>query len=146
MAGPATQALATPSDPMSQALHGPDPNTLLAVQRNLMASDRTLMAWIRTCLSLIGFGFTLAKAFRALADQHIFIHGPGGNVWTAEAVGMALLMLGIFALIGAIYDHHRDLKQLRAAGLEKRFSLPMAVASVLAIVGCMGLVSISMRH
>ena len=111
-----------------------------------MASDRTLMAWIRTSLSLIGFGFTLAKVFQSLAEEHIFIRGPRGNVWTAEAIGMALLILGVFALVAAIFDHHREVKQLRIAGLQRRFSLPAAVASVLAIVGSMGLVSIAMRH
>ena len=116
------------------------------MQRNLMASDRTLMAWIRTSLSLIGFGFTLAKVFQSLAEEHVIVRGPAGNVWTAEAVGMALLLLGVFALVAAIFDHHHDLKQLRAAGLARRFSLPTAVASVLAIVGCMGLLSVTMRH
>jgi putative membrane protein len=124
----------------------PDTNTLLAMQRNLMASDRTLMAWIRTSLSLIGFGFTLAKVFQSLAEEHIFVRGPRGNVWTAEAVGMALLILGVFALVAAIFDHHREVKQLRTAGLQRRFSLPAAVAAILAIVGCMGLVSVAMRH
>jgi uncharacterized integral membrane protein len=59
---------------------------------------------------------------------------------------MALLLLGVFALVAAIFDHHREIKQLRTAGLNRRFSLPSAVASVLAIVGCMGLLSIAMRH
>jgi putative membrane protein len=131
---------------MDHAVHDPDPNTRLAMQRNLMASDRTLMAWIRTSLSLIGFGFTLAKVFQSLAEEHVFVRGPAGNVWTAEAVGMALLSLGVFALVAAIFDHHHDMKQLRAAGLERRFSLSTAVASVLAIVGCMGLLSVTMRH
>ena len=131
---------------MDHELHDPDPNTILAMQRNLMASDRTLMAWIRTSLSLIGFGFTLAKVFRSLAEEHVLVRGPAGNIWSAEAVGMALLLLGVFALIAAIFDHHHDLKQLRAAGLARRFSLPTAVASVLAIVGCMGLLSVTVRH
>ena len=111
-----------------------------------MAADRTLMAWIRTSLSLIGFGFTLAKVFRSLAEEQVLVRGPAGRVWSAEAVGMALLLLGVFALIAAIFDHHHDLKQLRAAGLARRFSLPTAVASVLAIVGCMGLLSVTVRH
>ena len=110
-----------------------------------MASERTLMAWIRTSLSLIGFGFTLAKVFRSLAEEHVFLRGPAGNLWTPEAVGMALLSLGIFALVGAIVSHRHDLKQLRAAGLERRLSLAIAVASVLAIVGCMALLSVATR-
>src|SRR5579863_1740796 len=33
----------------------------LARERNREASERTLMAWIRTALSLIGFGFGIGK-------------------------------------------------------------------------------------
>lgn len=71
----------------------------------------------------------------------MFVKGPRGNVWTPEAVGMALLALGLFALIAAVVNHYNDLKPLRAAGLQKKFSLPASVASVLAIVGCMALIS-----
>ncbi len=124
-------------------MHTPDANTLLAMQRNLMAAERTLMAWIRTSISLIGFGFTLAKVFRSLADENVFIRGPRGNVWSAEAIGMLLLCLGIFALIVAMFDHHRALNQLRADGLKIRFSLPIAVAAVLAIVGIIALLSVA---
>jgi putative membrane protein len=115
------------------------------MERTLMASDRTLMAWIRTSLSLISFGFTLAKIFRALAEQSEFLRGPLGNVWTPEAVGTALLALGTFALLGAIYNHYSDLKRLKVHGLKMRLSLVTIVAGVLAMVGCMGLVSVTMR-
>ena len=33
----------------------------LAKERSRQASDRTLMAWVRTSLSLIGFGFGIAS-------------------------------------------------------------------------------------
>ena len=38
-----------------------DVATELARERDREAADRTLMAWIRTSLSLIGFGFGIAK-------------------------------------------------------------------------------------
>lgn len=111
-----------------------------------MASERTLMAWIRTSLSLIGFGFTLAKVFQTLAQEDVFLRGPAGKVWTPEVVGMALLSLGIFALVAAIFNHRHDMKELRAAGLESRLSLAIVVASALAIVGCMGLLAAAVRE
>ncbi len=103
------------------------------------------MAWIRTAISMIGFGFTLAKLFQSLAESNVLIRGPAGRVWTAEGVGLLLISLGTFALVFAVFDHRRELKQLRAVGLEARFSLTVAVASVLAILGVMALVSVLVR-
>ena len=122
-------------------MHGSDPNTL-AMHRNFMAAERTLMAWIRTSISMIGFGFTLARVFQSLAEQHILVKGPRGNIWTAEAVGTALISLGTFALIAAIIDHLREVRWLRTCGLEARFSLPAAVAATLAILGVTALLSV----
>jgi putative membrane protein len=120
----------------------PDQNTQLALQRSFLAAERTLMAWIRTSISMIGFGFTLAKLFQSLASSNVLIRGPAGRVWTAEGVGMLLISLGTFSLIAAVFDHHRELKQLQAVGLEPRFSLTMTVGSVLAILGLMALLSL----
>src|SRR5262249_37221539 len=116
--------------------------TELAMRRNFMAAERTLMAWIRTAISMIGFGFTLAKLFQALSQQKILIKGPAGSTWTAEGVGMTLVVLGTFSLIVAIFDHRRQLKLLRADGLQERFSLSRIVASILAILGVMALLAL----
>jgi putative membrane protein len=127
---------------MKQADQTLDQNTQLALQRSFLAAERTLMAWIRTSISMIGFGFTLAKLFQSLAKSNVLIRGPAGNVWTAEGVGMLMISLGTFALIVAVFDHRRELKQLQEMGLGPRFSLTMAVGSVLAILGVMALVSL----
>jgi len=120
-----------------------DDNTRLALQRSYLANERTLMAWIRTAISLIGFGFTLAKVFQALADSNVLIRGPAGMVWTAEGVGITMIALGTFALLIAVLDHRRELKLLHGAGLERRFSLTRVVASVLGILGLMAVLSLA---
>jgi putative membrane protein len=127
---------------MDQADPSLDRNTQLALQRSFLATERTLMAWIRTAISMIGFGFTLAELFRSLARSNVIIRGPAGNVWTAEGVGMILISLGTLSLMVAVFDHRREIKQLREAGLPRRFSLTMTVASVLSILGVMALVAV----
>jgi putative membrane protein len=80
---------------------------------------------------MVRAGFTLAKLFQSLASSNVVLRGPAGNVWTAEGMGLLLISLGTFALLVAVFDHRRALKQLQAGGLGRRFSLTMAVASVL---------------
>ncbi len=41
----------------------------MARLRTSMASDRTLMAWVRTALSMISFGFTIYKFFQYLYES-----------------------------------------------------------------------------
>ena len=41
----------------------------LALDRSRLASERTLMAWVRTAMSMVTFGFTIYKFLRFLQDQ-----------------------------------------------------------------------------
>lgn len=127
---------------MDHTNHSLDRSTQLALQRSFLATERTLMAWIRTSIALIGFGFTVAKLFQSLARSNVLVRGPAGRVWTAEGVGLLLISLGTFALVVAIFDHRREMEQLHTAGLPGRFSLTMTVASVLAILGVMAVLSL----
>ena len=74
--------------------------TALAFQRNRLAADRTLMAIMRTSLSMIGFGFTLYTfttnfirrdgAAGVLAQQ-----APTRFAMTMIVLGTLLLVLGL---------------------------------------------------
>ena len=45
-----------------------DARTKLAFQRTFLAHERTQMAWVRTSLSLIPFGFAIAKFYQFLHE------------------------------------------------------------------------------
>ena len=82
--------------------------TGMSFQRTRMSADRTLMSVIRTALSLIGFGFTIYQAFQKLHEADV-IRQAGAP----RNFGLALILLGVFILLGGIVGHARYMLELR---------------------------------
>lgn len=53
-----------------------DNSTKLAAERNRLALERTLMAWVRTAISLITFGYGFYKASQLVNSGHL-VHRDG---------------------------------------------------------------------
>ena len=113
----------------------------LAGDRNRMASERTLMGWIRTSLAMISFGFGLAKFFDYLKYTQPQKASQLGN--GPEFVGQFLLYLGTFLILGAAIAHWRRLALLDRGEVSyrSRFSLGLLVAFVLFALGIFAIVS-----
>jgi putative membrane protein len=120
-----------------------DQGTSLALKRSAFAAERTLMAWIRTALSLISFGFTIVKFFQYLETSR---GGPMvglmGRTWSPETVGLAMMAIGTGSLTAAVVEHWKALKNFRAEGLEPRWSLALLVATLIAVLGVFALVTV----
>jgi putative membrane protein len=87
-------------------------NSELAKERNRQASDRTLMAWIRTALSLIGFGFGIAS-FRDILLEAGLVRNPQNYGSTTLVFGLSFIALGIFGLLAASVQHWLILQHLK---------------------------------
>ena len=85
--------------------------TELAKYRSRAAADRTLMAWIRTCLSLIGFGFGIPTIVRAIENTRISHHlNP---VRFSVIVGLSFIVTGMLGMVLGLREHRRLLKQIQ---------------------------------
>jgi putative membrane protein len=103
-----------------------------------LAAERTLLAWIRTGLALMGFGFVVARFGLFLqefqAAQHTSLkQRPGLSLW----FGTALIVAGILVNLFAGWHHARLVRALDHGQRSKSHSaMPaVAIAFFLALVG-----------
>lgn len=87
-------------------------NNELAKERTRAAADRTLMAWIRTALSLIGFGFGIPTIVRTLETTRIGAHLNPHHF--TNVVGLSFIGVGMFAMAAALKEHRRTLKRIQS--------------------------------
>ena len=86
--------------------------TELAKYRSRAAADRTLMAWIRTSLSLIGFGFVIPTIVRTIQNTQAGHHLD--PVRFSVIVGLAFIATGMFGMALGLKEHRRLLKQIQS--------------------------------
>ncbi len=124
-----------------QADHPLDRATRLAFERTFLAHERTQMAWVRTSLTLISFGFAIAKFYHFLHEDQ-----PGrGPLLGAGTVGTLMILIGLVALALASIQHRRSLQALRVECPDLQASLAWVIATLLALLGILALFVVWVR-
>lgn len=84
----------------------------LAKERTRAAADRTLMAWIRTALSLIGFGFGIPTIVKTIEATRLGSR-IGSHPW-ANGISLLFIAIGIFAMAEALKDHRQVVTRIQS--------------------------------
>jgi putative membrane protein len=92
----------------------PEPDLPEKDPRVYLAAERTLLAWIRTGLAMMGFGFVVARFGLFLRELEASHGGPSirplhGSQW----FGTALVLLGAMVNLLAALNHARFVQRLR---------------------------------
>ena len=103
-----------------------------------LAAERTFLAWIRTSLALMGFGFVVARFglfLRALqaSQPNLSVQSSESSFW----FGTSLIILGAIVNIVSVRRHVRLVQELNLGGstFNRPSSFAIAVALIMAVAG-----------
>jgi len=119
-------------------------NNELAKERTRAAADRTLMAWIRTSLSLIGFGFGIPTIVRTIGMTQI--RNNVNSHYFSNVIGLSFISIGIYAMFAALREHRKILNQIRGDRYVYEGSdMAAQVGVALLIVGFISFIGVLIR-
>ena len=106
--------------------------------RVFFAAERTLLAWMRTGLTVIVVGFVVARFGLFLQLLSVERASVRVDVGFSAALGVLFVLAGSVAILFATLQHRRFLATLPAADLPSSYNRAFAVAAS-AAVGVLGL-------
>ncbi|MDY6898972.1 MAG: DUF202 domain-containing protein [Cyanobacteriota bacterium] len=86
--------------------------------REHLANERTFLAWLRTSISLIGFGLAIARFSLFLRQIQSTTAGQtvkNNSIFNSENLGLCLVIVGIIVIALAAWRYNRVFRQIERA-------------------------------
>jgi putative membrane protein len=114
------------------------------------AAERTLLAWMRTGLALMGFGFVVARftlflrEFGAVGRATTPEILPAGSIW----IGTGLIALGVVVCLLGSFEYFRFLRESQRGKtyLPRTALLAVVVAVILGFLGIGMVLFLILKH
>jgi putative membrane protein len=113
----------------------------MADPRVYLAAERTLLAWIRSGLTVMALGFVVARfglfltLLTATNPSTAVVHHAH---WPSSAIGIVLVVLGATVILGALQNHRSYIRSLPPEDIPKP-AIPWLTSFMAVAVAVIGL-------
>ena len=108
----------------------PELPTDLGEMRTIMAADRTMMAWVRTALAMLSFGFTIYRFLEGIRAENQLTER---NI--PQHVGLFLAGMGTLSIVMGTFQYWATLRDLNRV---QEFRVGRPVLFVSLVMCCAG--------
>jgi len=100
-----------------------------------LANERTFLAWIRTSISVVVFGFVVAKFGITLRELLSVQNRSAQESGMSLAIGLAFMLFGIFLSLAALLRYRNTRRRLEGGGFEPAGGIITVLGIVTALFG-----------
>jgi len=118
-------------------------------QREHQANERTFLAWLRTSIALIGFGFAIARFGLFLRQLQTAVTNqlaPTNSLFNSESLGVTLVIIGIVVIALATWRYNQVFWQIERGDYQPNRWLVWLVAGVVMILGTLSIPFVLWRN
>jgi len=112
-------------------------------QREHQANERTFLAWLRTAIALIGFGFAIARFGLFLRQlQTAVTQQPTvseRHLFSSENLGVSLVIVGIFTIALAAWRYNRVFGQIESGNYRPNRLIIWLLAAIMMALGTLSI-------
>jgi putative membrane protein len=118
-------------------------------QREHQANERTFLAWLRTSIALIGFGFAIARFGLFLQQLQVTLTQQPSqprSVFNSETLGVSLVVVGVVVIAIAAWRYNQVFWQIERSDYRpSRWTVWLMTALVM-LIGILSIPLVLLRH
>lgn len=118
-------------------------------QREHQANERTFLAWLRTCIALIGFGFAIARFGLFLQELQASVTGQPEQTHSfvnSQMLGVGLVITGIVLIALSVGRYNRVFWQIEHSDFRASRLFVWITAATVMILGILSIPLILLRQ
>ena len=100
-----------------------------------LANERTFLAWVRTSISIIVFGFVVAKFGITLRELLLVRSNTVPESGVSLIIGLGFIAMGIFMALAAWFRYQATMRRLEAGDFKPAGAIVTVLAVVAAVFG-----------